>query len=102
MSSEVRFRIVKTRGGYDGTISLPFTPAARAELPAGPGGEPPSHVAVTAKGKTKSKAVKSAAKGALKLLKNPAVQAAMPPQVQVAMKIAEKLPLKKLKKLKFW
>lgn len=100
--TEVKFRIVKTRGGWDGVISLPFTPAGRAGLPPGPDGAPPTHATVTAKGKSKDQAVKNAAKGALKLLKNPAVQAAMPPQVAIAMKVAEKLPLAKLKKLKFW
>jgi hypothetical protein len=109
MSHEVRFRMLKTRGGWDGIVTLPFLPggaaalaqqlppAAAAQLPADA-----SSVAIKVKAKSKGAAVKKAAGAAMKLLDNPMVQAAMPPQVAMALNIAKKLPLKKLKKLKFW
>ena len=109
MSHEVKFRMLKTRGGWDGIVTLPFLPggaaalqqalppAAAAQLPADA-----TSVAVKVKAKSKGAAVKKAAGAAMKLLDNPMVQAAMPPQVAMAMNIAKKLPLKKLKKLKFW
>lgn len=107
--SEVKFRVVKTRGGWDGIVTLPFVPggaaalaqqlppAAAAQLPADAAG-----VSVKVKAASKGAAVKKAAGAAMKLLNNPMVQAAMPPQVAMALNIAKKLPLKKLKKLKFW
>ena len=112
MSHEVRFRLLKTRGGWDGIVTLPFLPGGAAALaqqlpPAAaaalvPAGAEAQGVNVKVKAKSKGEAVKKGAKAALKLLDNPMVQAAMPPQVAIAMNIAKKLPLKKLKKLKFW
>lgn len=109
MSHEVKFRVVKTRGGWDGIVTLPFLPGGAAALaqqlpPAAAAQLPPdaSGVAIKVKAKSKGAAVKKGAKAALKLLDNPMIQAAMPPQVAIAMNIAKKLPLKKLKKLKFW
>lgn len=99
--SEVRIRVVKTAGGWDGTISLPF--AADAVLPPGlaktEAGNPATGIAVTAKGKSKTAAAQNAAGKALKILNNPTVQAVLPPQVAIAAKIAKKLPFKKLKKI---
>ena len=110
--SEVKFRVVKTRGGWDGIVTLPFLPGGAAALaqqlpPAAaaqlaPGGADTSAIAVKVKAKSKGAAVKKAAGAAMKLLNNPMVQAAMPPQVAMALNIAKKLPLGKLKKLKFW
>lgn len=110
--SEVKFRILKTRGGWDGIVTLPFVPGgaaqlaqqlpmpAAAELVRADGAA--TGVTVKVKAKSKGAAVKKAAGAAMKLLDNPMVQAAMPPQVAMALNIAKKLPLKKLKKLKFW
>lgn len=95
--SEVRFRLVKTRGGWDGTVVLPFLPGQGPPLP---NGAPAPALTVTAKAApSKAAAAKKAAAGALKVLNNPAVQAVMPPQVAVAMKVAKAVPWGKLKKL---
>ena len=98
MSSEVRFRVVKTRGGWDGTVVLPFLPGQGP--PMAPSGEPAARLAVTAKGKaSKTAAAKQAAGAALKVLDNPAIQAVMPPQAAIALKVLKKVPFGKLKKL---
>lgn len=110
--SEVKFRVVKTRGGWDGIVTLPFLPGGATALaqqlpPAAaaalvPAGAEAQGVKVKVKASSKGEAVKKAAGAAMKLLNNPMVQAAMPPQVALALNVAKKLPLKKLKKLKFW
>jgi len=101
MSSVVRVRVVKTAGGWDGEISLPFAPGARLpeEMQTAPSGAPATGIKVKATGKTKTAAAQNAAGKALKVLNNPAVQAVLPPQVAIAAKIAKKVPFGKLKKL---
>jgi hypothetical protein len=108
--AEMKFRVLRTPGGWDGTITLPFTPEAAAAAAArgmvGPNGAPATGLVVKAQGATKEVAAKKAAAGALKLLSNPLVQSVMPPQAVVAINVLKKVPFKKIgnvaKKLKFW
>lgn len=97
--SEMKFRVVRTAGGFDGTVSIPFLPGAAASLPTLPTGAPPKALSVTAKAATKEKAAKKAASAALKVLDNPIVQSVLPPQAAMALNIAKKVPWKKLRKL---
>lgn len=108
--AEMKFRVLRTPGGWDGTITLPFTPEAAAAAAArgmvGPNGNPATGLVVKASGSSKEVAAKKAAAGALKLLQNPLVQSVLPPQAAVAINVLKKVPFKKIgnvaKKLKFW
>lgn len=102
--AELKVRIMKTAGGWDGTIDVPFAPGAA--LPPGvPEGA--TGIKATARGAPSGEvAVKKAAAGALAVLDNPAVQALLPPQAAIAINVLKKVPFKKAakfaKKLKFW
>lgn len=94
---ELRFRVVKTAGGWDGTLTLPFEPGVALPSTVPPGAK---GIAVTERGApSKNAAAKGVAKKALKMLDNPAVQAVMPPQARIALKVMKKVPFGKLKKL---
>lgn len=95
--SELRFRVVKTAGGWDGTITLPFLPGQGPPMPSS--GEPAKALAITAKAPTKKAAAQKAAAGAMKVLSNPVVQSVMPPQAAMAINVAKKVPWGKIKKL---
>lgn len=105
--SEVTFRVQRQSasgrpmGGWIGTVTMPFVPGAAvpASMATTPDGAPAKAVTVTAKAATKTAAAKKAAAAALKMLDNPAVQAVLPPQAALALKVAKKIPFKRLKKL---
>ena len=73
--AEMKFRVLRTPGGWDGTLTLPFTPEAAAAAAArgmvGPSGAPATGLVVKASGESKEVAAKKVAAGALKLLNNP-------------------------------
>jgi Fe-S oxidoreductase len=107
---ELKFRVVRTAGGWDGTITIPFMPDAAAAAAArglvGPNGGPATGIVVKASGASKETAAKKTAAAALKMLNNPLVQSVLPPQATVAINVLKKVPFKKIgnvaKKLKFW
>lgn len=108
--AELKFRVLRTPGGWDGSLTIPLSDAAAAVAEArglvGPSGAPATGIKVTTSAPTKELAAKKTAASALKLLKNPLVQSVLPPQAALAINVLEKVPFKKvgksLKKLKFW
>lgn len=82
--AEMKFRVRKTAGGYDGIISVPFA----VRDPQVPGA---SGIKATAKGPTKKAAIARAANIAEKALANPVISALLPPGAGPALKAAQML-----------
>lgn len=98
MTSKIQFRVRKTADGYEGMFILPASVASIAQTRKRmyPSIQIPRAVLKQKKriavrsdvSDTPAGALSQAADGALALLKNPLIKAAMPPQAQAALKAA--------------